>query len=115
MQAENEKHLSRLSYALLARLTELYDKFRERGELSPDGSFWQSSKHLSNWLHCSIGGLRWARNILIETNKIRYEQGVSRGIASRYWIVGKKQKQKPQEPEPQVPIFQGTGKGYSTS
>lgn len=111
MQNENEQQLSRLAYALLARLTELYERFQKRGELGPDGSIFQSSELLSQWLHCTITGLRWARNILIKANKIRYEASTGRGHASHYWVLGKKPKQKREPIPPEEPLFRGTRKG----
>lgn len=113
MQTGNEQHLSRLAYALLARLTELNDKFREHKSLAPDGSFFQTNEQLSKWLRCTRNGLQKARHRLTKENKIRFEPSFGRGKASLYWIGDKKPSKKKSEILPELERFWGTTKRHT--
>ncbi len=108
MEYEKQIHLSKLSYALLSRLTELHYRFKNKGELQTDGSFFQSSEQLASWLHCSIGGLRYARNCLIKVGRIHFIPISVRGKAAMYFVVGLSIEKKKKKTEQIFKRFEGT-------
>lgn len=90
---QKEIHLSRLTYALLARLAELRNKFRAERALAKDGSFFQGNDELAKWLHCTERGIMKARKYLVDTGKIKHQAIAIKGKASLYWILDRPQKQ----------------------
>jgi len=97
---ENNKpeiHLSRLSYALLARITELRNKFTRAGTLQKDGSFFQSNVEFAKWLHCSERGIIKARLPLIAAGYIKFKPIAVKGKSSHYWVLENSPIQAPKE------------------
>jgi len=95
-----EIHLSRLAYALVARLTELRNKFRAKGSLAKDGSFFQGNIELAKWLHVTERGIQKARKQAIDAGKIKYEAVAIKGKACLYWILDSNPLPGSQEPPP---------------